>query len=411
VRPSQCRLDRPPLLHQSQRAVQIALILRAFLDRAAPERAFRLVARLIRGEHRQRHFPLAEIVAHCLAQSGLVGGVIQRVVHQLERDPQIHAERRQRVPLARRAVGDHRADLARGGEQSGGLALDDLQILVLGGGEVVLRLQLQHLALGDRRGGARQDAQHDQRAVLDHQLERAREQEIADQHGRLVAEDRVGGGEAAAQLALIHHVVVQQRRGVDELHASRQIDVARAVQRTARRSRIAAQPRRRQGQQGPQPLAAGRHDMRRELRDQGNRAVHPRDDGPVAGLKIVADQLHQSGKRVFASARRNGWNGDGLSRARTGEAAQRRLLHNCFREAGHHIGAVENGSSSVSVAGHPAPEESISSALGIAERDGRNQLPALATWASGGSPVAHRWRHRPACVMAPTTPSTIAARA
>ena len=87
--------------------------------------------------------------------------------------------------------------------------------------------ELQHLALGDHRRGARQDLQHLERAVLDHELEGAAEQEIADQHRRLVAPDRVGGGEAAAQVALVDHVVMQQRRGVDELDRGGERDVPR----------------------------------------------------------------------------------------------------------------------------------------------------------------------------------------
>ena len=122
--------------------------------------------------------------------------------------------------------------------------------------------------------------QHLQRAVLDHQLEGAGEQEVADQHARLVAEQRIGAGLAPPQRALVDHVIVQQRRRVDELHAGGERHVALAA--------IAAEPRRREGQQRPQPLAAGRDDMRRQLRDQRDRAVHPLHDQPVAGLQVVA---------------------------------------------------------------------------------------------------------------------------
>ena len=69
--------------------------------------------------------------------------------------------------------------------------------------------------------------EHDQRAVLHHQLEGAREQEVADQHRGLVAEHGIGRGQAAPQQALVHHVVVQQRRGVDELDAGRELHVPR----------------------------------------------------------------------------------------------------------------------------------------------------------------------------------------
>ena len=80
-------------------------------------------------------------------------------------------------------------------------------------------------------------AKHVERAVLDHQLEGAGEQEVAHQHRGLVAEHRIGAGRAAAQQALVHHVVVQQGRGVDELDAGGEADVARTAGRIAAQAR------------------------------------------------------------------------------------------------------------------------------------------------------------------------------
>src|SRR3546814_17616107 len=58
-----------------------------------------------------------------------------------------------------------------------------------------------------------------QRAVGDHELKGPAEQEVADQHARLVAPHGIGRREAAAQVAGVDHVVVQQRGGVDALYA------------------------------------------------------------------------------------------------------------------------------------------------------------------------------------------------
>ena len=60
------------------------------------------------------------------------------------------------------------------------------------------------------------------RVDADHHLERARVEEIADEHGRRVAELGVGGGVSAAQVGLVHDVVVQERRRVDHLDHGRQ---------------------------------------------------------------------------------------------------------------------------------------------------------------------------------------------
>ena len=56
-----------------------------------------------------------------------------------------------------------------------------------------------------------------QRADLDHHLEGLAEQEIADQHARLIAPEHAGGELAAAHVALVDDIVMQKRRRVHEL--------------------------------------------------------------------------------------------------------------------------------------------------------------------------------------------------
>ena len=208
--------------------------------------------------------------------------------------PRLLPKPSQRRLLRLGPVGDDGAHLAGGGEQGRGLALDHLEVAVLGGGEVVLRGQLQHLALGDGRRGARQHGQHLERAVLHHELEGAGEQEVADQDRGLVAEHRVGRGEAAAELALVHHVVVQQGGGVDELDAGSEVGVARAG--------VAAQPGGGERQQRAQPLAAGGDDVRGKLRDERDGAVHARHDRPVADREIALDQGGENVQSVLVAA-------------------------------------------------------------------------------------------------------------
>ena len=80
-----------------------------------------------------------------------------------------------------------------------------------------------------------------QRADLDHHLEGLAEQEIADQHARLVAPHHARRELAAPHVALVDHVVVEQRRRVHELDAGGELDMAVAVvAATARRSRASA---------------------------------------------------------------------------------------------------------------------------------------------------------------------------
>ena len=193
-------------------------------------------------------------------------------------------------------LGDRGTDLAGRGEQCCRLGLDHLQIARLGGGEVVLRDQLHHLAFGDRRRGAREDGKHDQRAVLHHDLEGAGEQEVADQHRRLVAEDRIRRGQSPPEQARVHHIVVQQRGGVDELDAGGEHHMPSSDALPG----IAAQPRRGEREQRTQPLAAGGDDVRGQLRDQRHRAVHACHYGAVARLEIGLQQGRQRAQRVVA---------------------------------------------------------------------------------------------------------------
>ena len=108
------------------------------------------------------------------------------------------------------------------------LAADDRQILLFVGRDLALGGQLLDLALGDHRRRVAEDAQHLEAAIFDHQLERAAEEEVADQNARRIAPDEVGGALAAAHSRAVDDVVVKQRRGVDELDRGGELVVARS---------------------------------------------------------------------------------------------------------------------------------------------------------------------------------------
>ena len=122
-----------------------------------------------------------------------------------------------------------RPHFAGGGKQLGGLGADHREIFVLGRRGVLGGAELHHLALGDHGGGGGENVERAQRADLDHHLEGLAEQEIADQHARLVAPQHAGGEPAAAHLAFVDDVVVQQRGGVHELDRRGELDVAVAA--------------------------------------------------------------------------------------------------------------------------------------------------------------------------------------
>ena len=139
--------------------------------------------------------------------------------------PRCPPEAGQRLLHGGRRAADHRRDLGAGLEQPGGLAVDHLQVALLGGARIARIHELQHFALGDDVGRLGHDLDDALRAHRGHHLEGARVDEIADQHAGLVAEHFVGRVAPAAQGRHIHHVVVQQGRRVDELDERRRLDV------------------------------------------------------------------------------------------------------------------------------------------------------------------------------------------
>ncbi len=208
----------------------------------------------------------------------------------------------ERVLVGFVAIGDHRADAAGRREQGGGLRADDLEVGVFAGLRIVDRGELQHLALDDDRRGFGQDAQHVQRAVIDHQLKGTGEQEIAHQDAGLVAEDVVGRCLAASEAALIDHVVMQQGRGVQQLDRCRQTDMPVFG--------VAAHPGAGESEHRPQALAAGCDDVACQLRDQLNRAFHAAQDGVVDRQQIVGDERAQPVERIGrARGLQVGWSG------------------------------------------------------------------------------------------------------
>ena len=229
--------------HQFDRMLEIAVALLAVLQRAAPEFALALVGGAQRQYHRQRDLAVAEIVADALAELRLQRRIVEHVVDELEGDAEIAAEGFEGLLLGLRAAGDDGADAARRGEELRRLGVDHFEIGGFGGRDVVRGDELQHLAFGDDRRGARQDRQHRQRPVLDHQLESAAEEKIADQHRGLVAPDGIRGGEAAAQIAVVDDIVMQQGGGVDEFDRGGEGDVAIAA--------IAAEPGGGEGEHRP----------------------------------------------------------------------------------------------------------------------------------------------------------------
>ena len=123
------------------------------------------------------------------------------------RHPHEHVPRQQFLELG--PAGEYGAKLAGGFEQLGGLAANHLEVARLVGVRVVAVHELQDLAGGNGVGRVCEDLHDPHVADIDHYLERARVQEIANEDARLVAEHGIGRVLAATAVAamLIGHLL------------------------------------------------------------------------------------------------------------------------------------------------------------------------------------------------------------
>ncbi len=246
-------------------------------------------------QHRQRQLALLKIVAHRLAGRRFVDGAVQHVIGDLEGTPQRAAVAIQR---SRHRVGHRTAHARAPGDQRGRLAVDDAEVLLGGGVRIAGPLELGDLALGhlgDRRG---QRAHHRQGARHGHRLQRAGQAEVTDQDHQAVAEHHPRGRPPAADSPVVDHVVVVQRGGVNEL--------GRAADRDPVLQRGVGGAGRQHGQQRAQPLAARPQQVRADLRDGADRALHPFGQPFLDGAHLVFDQRHRRRDRASAIGKSRG---------------------------------------------------------------------------------------------------------
>src|SRR5690349_7735248 len=92
ARPLDRVLERGMTADQAHRMLEVALGDLARFEGAAPEFPVRLAAAAKRQDDGERDLPLPEIVADILAEPRLGPAIVERVVDELEGDPEIHAE-------------------------------------------------------------------------------------------------------------------------------------------------------------------------------------------------------------------------------------------------------------------------------------------------------------------------------
>jgi len=260
----------------------------AFENRVPHHRCLLRRAGAQRIDQRQRRLALGEVVAEALADRRRVARIIQHVVDQLERGADVPAVIGQLVLQGPGRAAEHAAEPRGGLEQLRRLAANHLEIARLVDLGVVAPHQLQHLASGDGVGGLGEHL-HDAHVVdLDHHLEGAGIEKIADQHRGGVAEGGVGGAVPAPQLRFVDHVVVQQSGGVDELDHRGELQTSFAA--------ITRRAAREQQQRGPQPLASRGDDVLGDLAHQRHVRFESPADQRVDALQILRDRRQHGHK-------------------------------------------------------------------------------------------------------------------
>ena len=160
--------------------------------------------------------------------------------------------------------------------------------------------------MGNLAGGVGHDSQYPHVAECHHHLARAGVERVADQHRHLVAEQCVRRASPAPELRVVDDVVVQQRRGVDELDDDRQLDVpvAFAAERTGGE----------QHQQRSQPLAPAPDDVLGDLVHEVDVRRETVPNGAIDGREVVVDKGSNRGEIAKRRRRRSGKHGQCRSR-------------------------------------------------------------------------------------------------
>ncbi|EPY27621.1 hypothetical protein STCU_05659 [Strigomonas culicis] len=270
-------------------------------------------------QHRQRRDALLHVRELRLAQRLLVAGEVEAVVDDLEGDAEVvpKVEGQQLLRLTR-GVREHSHRRERVADERRRLA----EALLLVALDVEAAVHLHQLAGGQllERGGHEDDhARHLDRRDVER---RAREEVVPRQHRALGVVHLVQREPAAARGAVVYHVVVHERRRVDELSHLREAQegvegpgrhVVQRLQRLRHPARAQLRRDHRVGHQGdqrrPHELAALRQHVLARVVQHLVVAVH--DEVVDVRLDRVDFTLHQRERaalvREHAAALRGGF--------------------------------------------------------------------------------------------------------
>src|SRR5438093_3014663 len=282
VRPRERVLD-PRVVHDAPPDLLDLLgVERGALEEALDPGRLRRGRPLEHGDERQRALPLPEVGADGLAETVLVGDEVERVVGDLEGDPDVQTVPREGVDLGGGEATEQPADAAARGDERGGLLRDDPHVVRLGRDAAALELELEDFRLGHRDRRARKGLHHGAIVVPHEHRERLRVQVVTDEDGGVVAPLRVRRRPAAPQRRLVDDIVVNERRRVKQLDDAREAHAPRAA--------VAGQARAQQQKYRAKAFAPGARDVAAHLLDQGDGRAQLSTDLRLDKLQVGADQ-------------------------------------------------------------------------------------------------------------------------
>ena len=228
--------------------------------------------------------PSRRSLATGLPSTLLRSGQVEHIVHDLKCHSQIASVLSQAFFLLGSGAAQNCAHPHADRKQAGGLAEDQIEVLVERN-ELAQLFHLQQFAFDHLLGQFDQSVENAEVALLHRDLEGLHVEPVAGQHALGVAPLRVGRGAAAPGLGLVDDVVVHQRRGVNDLDHRAQADGAAPL--------VVEQFRRKQQQRGTDALAAATAQIFANLGDGFDARDRVPPELALNGGQVFAQKLEE----------------------------------------------------------------------------------------------------------------------
>ena len=227
-------------------------------------------------------FAFAQIAGHWLAQDAFGGGEVEDIVDNLEGHAEIASVLAEALFLGCGGAAENAASPHADGEQAGGFAIDQVEILVQRDWPTEL-LHLEQFALDHLLGEFGEHVEDAEIALLHGDAEGLHIEPVAGEDTHGVAPLGVGGGTAAAGLGVVDDIVVDERGGVDDLDDGSELHRAIAS--------IAEEFGGEQQERGADALAAASAQILADFGDGGDVGDGVAPELPFDGCDVVAQKV------------------------------------------------------------------------------------------------------------------------